>query len=399
MKGDGWPRLRSSARRLRRGLLYVWAAPTTSVGLFAGVLTLASGGSVQRRRGALEFHGGFARWMLERTVVSASAMTLGHVIIGRDPACLDACRDHEQVHVRQVEVLGMFFIPAYVLASVWAASRGGHYYLDNWFEVDARAKSEPELWALLQPPARPGPGRDRPARSSAMPQTRHVEKHFTASDRVRDIVIGMSDGLTVPFALAAGLSGNAAIATSVIVTAGLAEIAAGSIAMGLGGYLAARSDAEHYQSERKREEDEVKRVPNLERNEVAEIFRAYGLSDAHIGPVLDAFEANPKAWVDFMMQYELGLDEPDPKRALGSAGTIAGSYAIGGLIPLAPYMLVANQTTALTCSVVVTLLALTVFGYVKGTFTGAPPLRSAWQTALIGGLAAGAAFLIARVFS
>jgi VIT1/CCC1 family predicted Fe2+/Mn2+ transporter len=232
-----------------------------------------------------------------------------------------------------------------------------------------------------------------------MHQTHHVESHFTASEFVRDMVIGMSDGLTVPFALAAGLSGNVNIPTSIIVTAGLAEIAAGSIAMGLGGFLAARSDAEHYQNERRREEDEVRDVPDVERMEVAELFRAYGLSDHDIEPILNAFEANPESWVDFMMRYELGLEEPDPRRAVTSALTIAGAYVAGGLIPLAPYMAVSRPTQGLAISVVVTLFALFVFGYIKGRYTGTQPLRSALQTTLIGGIAAAAAFLIARIFS
>jgi VIT1/CCC1 family predicted Fe2+/Mn2+ transporter len=226
----------------------------------------------------------------------------------------------------------------------------------------------------------------------------HVERHFTASEFVRDMVIGMSDGLTVPFALAAGLSG-AVSNTGLIVTAGLAEIAAGSIAMGLGGYLAARSDAEHYESEKQREEREVENVPDVEREEVAVLFREYGLSDDEIEPILRAFEANPPAWVDFMMRYELGLEQPNPRRALNSALTIAGAYVAGGLIPLAPYMVVSSTQPALVGSVAITLTALVIFGYIKGRFTGTRPFRSAWQTALIGGIAAAAAFLIARVFS
>ena len=232
-----------------------------------------------------------------------------------------------------------------------------------------------------------------------MHQVAHIEAHFRASEFVRDVVIGMADGLTVPFALAAGLSGNSKILNSVIVTAGLAEIAAGSIAMGLGGFLAARSDAEHYQSERAREEREVKELPDRERAEVAEVFQEYGLDDEHIEPILRAFEANPKAWVDFMMRYELGLEEPNPNRAVSSALTIAGAYIAGGLIPLAPYMILPHPRDSLSWSVGVTITALTLFGYVKGRFTGTRPVRSAAQTALIGGLAAAAAFLIARVFS
>lgn len=231
-----------------------------------------------------------------------------------------------------------------------------------------------------------------------MPRTPHIEKHFTASAVVRDIVIGMSDGLTVPFALAAGLSG-AVSTTAIIVTAGFAEIAAGSIAMGLGGYLAARSDAEHYEGERKREQLEVGQLADVERQEVADIFQTYGLTAEQSAPVVDALRKNPQAWVDFMMRFELGLEKPDPARALTSALTIAGSYMAGGMIPLAPYFLFPLPTDALAASAFVTLIALLVFGYVKGQFTSTPPLRSALQTALVGGLAAAAAFLIARAIS
>ena len=228
-----------------------------------------------------------------------------------------------------------------------------------------------------------------------MPQTPHVEKHFTASETVRDIVIGMSDGLTVPFALAAGLS---AVATSgIVVTAGFAEIAAGSIAMGLGGYLAARSDAEHYTSELARENDEIITKTDFEILETEEIFTSYGLTKNESQPVVKALQKRPKDWVDFMMRFELGLEEPDPKRALTSALTIALSYIGGGLIPLSPYILIPKAGEALPLSVIVTLLALGVFGYIKGRFTGAHPMRAAIQTMLIGGLAAGAAFFIAHL--
>ena len=208
----------------------------------------------------------------------------------------------------------------------------------------------------------------------------------------------MSDGLTVPFALAAGLSG-AVSSTAIVVTAGLAEIAAGSIAMGLGGYLAARSDAEHYASERQREQLEVKEKAEAEKAEVRDIFVSYGLTPEQSEPIVEALSRHPKAWVDFMMRFELGLEEPDPKRALSSAGTIALSYIVGGLIPLSPYILLPVARTALLTSVVVTLLALLIFGYIKGRFTGTNPLRSGLQTALIGGLAAAVAFLIARAIS
>jgi len=231
-----------------------------------------------------------------------------------------------------------------------------------------------------------------------MPATPHVEQHFTAGEVVRDVVIGMSDGLTVPFALAAGLSGAVA-ATSLVVTAGVAEIAAGSIAMGLGGYLAARSDAEHFASERRREEREIVEKTEIEREEVREVFRGYKLPEDAIGPVVVAMEANPKAWVDFMMRFELGLEEPDPKRALTSALTIAGAYIAGGLVPLAPYFFLPDAHRALGLSVVFTLAALLVFGYVKGSFTGAGPVRSALQTALVGALAATAAYTLAKMLS
>ena len=231
-----------------------------------------------------------------------------------------------------------------------------------------------------------------------MPQTPHIERHFTAGETVRDIVIGMSDGLTVPFALAAGLSG-AVSSTTIIITAGLAEIAAGSIAMGLGGYLAARSDAEHYASERLREQQEIKEMTGAEKAEVMDVFTSYGLSEVESTPIVEALSKRPDAWIDFMMRFELGLEKPDPKRALTSALTIAASYVVGGLIPLSPYFFLSPVTTALLFSVIATLVALLLFGYVKGRFTGASPLRSAFQTALIGGLAAAAAFLIARLIS
>lgn len=231
-----------------------------------------------------------------------------------------------------------------------------------------------------------------------MPQTPHVESHFTASEAVRDVVIGMSDGLTVPFALAAGLSG-AVTSSNIVVTAGLAEIAAGSIAMGLGGYLAARSDAEHYASEKAREQLEVREIPECEEKEVQEVLEQYGLSTEESLPIVAALRKRPDAWVDFMMRFELGLEEPDPGRALVSGLTIAGAYIAGGLIPLSPYFFSHRVATALVVSVIVTLLALGLFGYIKGHFTGARPWRGSVQTTLIGGLAAAAAFAIARFIS
>lgn len=150
----------------------------------------------------------------------------------------------------------------------------------------------------------------------------HIEQHFSAGAAVRDIVIGMSDGLTVPFALAAGLTG--AISQSrLILTAGFAEIAAGSIAMGLGGYLAARGDAEHYAHEQAREEAEIVTVPEVEAQEVTDIFRSYGISPEESATVVASFKQRPADWVAFMMRFELGLERPDPDRAWKSALTIA----------------------------------------------------------------------------
>ena len=229
-----------------------------------------------------------------------------------------------------------------------------------------------------------------------MPQTPHIERHFTSSEVVRDLVIGMSDGLTVPFALAAGLSG-AAVGTGVIVTAGVAEIAAGSIAMGLGGYLAARGDAEHYASEVLRERRELVEKPEAEAAELSEIFEGFGLTREEAAPLVRSLQSRPEACVDFMMRFELGLEAPEPRRALLSALTIAGAYIVGGLVPLAPYMLFSRPDQALPVSVAATLLALGAFGYSKARFTGIQPLRGAAQTIVIGGLAAAAAFGIARL--
>ncbi len=228
--------------------------------------------------------------------------------------------------------------------------------------------------------------------------TRHIEKHFTSSDIVRDIVIGMSDGLTVPFALAAGLSG-AVDNNSIIVIAGLAEISAGSIAMGLGGYLAAKSDAEHFESEKKREEQEVKDIPKAEEKEITDIMLQYGVSEIESKPLVEALKRKPNKWVDFMMKFELGLEKPEPKRARNSALTIACSYIAGGIIPLSPYIFISTGGNALIYSVIITLIALGIFGYVKGRFISTTPFRKAVQTVITGGLAAGAAFFIAKLIA
>src|SRR5436190_24056948 len=229
-----------------------------------------------------------------------------------------------------------------------------------------------------------------------MPPTPHIEKHFTSGEVVRDVVIGMADGLTVPFALAAGLSGAVAT-TGIIVTAGLAEIVAGSIAMGLGGYLAGRSDAEHYDSEYKRELYEIDKLLEHEKDEVLEILETYGLTREEDTPIVDSLARRPKDFADFMMRFELGLEKPEPKRALQSGATIGGAYILGGMIPLMPYILMTEAHAALKWSVVITVIALFIFGYVKGQFTGSKPLKSAVQTCLIGSIAAAVAFFVARL--
>ena len=231
-----------------------------------------------------------------------------------------------------------------------------------------------------------------------IPRVRHLEQHFTAGETIRDVVIGMSDGLTVPFALAAGISGAIAV-SHIVVTAGVAELAAGGISMGLGGYLAAQTDAEHYDSEVRREEREVDEMPDAERSEVASIFRTYGLNAAEADKVTAELVKDRKRWIDFMMRFELGLEPPDRRRAPVSALTIGGSYVIGGLIPLVPYMLVPDSTHGLYISSAITAIALAVFGGVKGRLTGVSWLRSAVQTIVIGGAAAAVAFVIARMIA
>ncbi|HEY8031475.1 MAG TPA: VIT1/CCC1 transporter family protein [Methylocella sp.] len=231
-----------------------------------------------------------------------------------------------------------------------------------------------------------------------MPATPHIEKHFSATALVRDVVIGMADGLTVPFALAAGLSG-AVSSTAIIITAGLAEVAAGAIAMGLGGFLAAQTDLEHYHSELRREKLEIKQVPETERAEVRQVLREQGLDPALTNTVTAALTRDPDRWVNFMMRFELGLEKPEADRALKSAFTIAAAYVAGGLIPLAPYFLLDKVSRALPVSIGLTLASLLIFGGVKGQLTGVAPLRSATQTAIVGSLAAAAAFAIARLVS
>jgi VIT1/CCC1 family predicted Fe2+/Mn2+ transporter len=226
----------------------------------------------------------------------------------------------------------------------------------------------------------------------------HHEHHVTSSETIRDIVIGMSDGLTVPFALAAGLSG-AISSSGIVVTAGIAEIVAGSIAMGLGGFLAGRTESDHYQSELKREYDEVERLPEQEKMEVMEVFADFGLSKPLQQQIADEMSKDKKKWVDFMMRYELGLEEPHPNRATKSAITIGLSYIIGGIIPLSPYLIESNSQIALYYSCGVTLICLFVFGYFKSKMTGQPALSGAFKVVIIGALAAAAAFIMAKLIN
>jgi VIT1/CCC1 family predicted Fe2+/Mn2+ transporter len=226
----------------------------------------------------------------------------------------------------------------------------------------------------------------------------HHEHHVSSSETIRDIVIGMSDGLTVPFALAAGLSG-AITSSTLVVTAGIAEIVAGSIAMGLGGFLAGRTEQDHYQSELKREYEEVERVPEQEKLEVREVFAEFGLSETLQVQIADEMAKDKKKWVDFMMRYELGLEEPNPNRASRSAFTIGASYIVGGIIPLSPYILISHAGEALYYSCAVTLICLFIFGYFKSKMTGQPALSGAIKVVIIGTLAAGAAFGMAKLIT
>ncbi|HVZ97191.1 MAG TPA: VIT1/CCC1 transporter family protein [Chitinophagaceae bacterium] len=225
----------------------------------------------------------------------------------------------------------------------------------------------------------------------------HKEEHLQSSDMLRDVVIGMSDGLTVPFALAAGMSG-AVSTTGIIVIAGIAEIAAGGIAMGLGGYLSGKTEQDHYNSESKREYDEVAHKPETEKQEVKEFFRHIGLSEELQQKATEEISKDKKRWVDFMMKFELGLDEPAPKRARNSAMNIGISYIVGGIIPLSPYIFFHDSFRALKVSVIATLLCLFIFGYFKSKITGVPALPGALKVTFIGALAAGAAYAVAFVF-
>lgn len=227
---------------------------------------------------------------------------------------------------------------------------------------------------------------------------RHIETHIRSSKFLQDVVIGMSDGLTVPFALAAGLSG-AVDSNKIILAAGLAEIAAGAVAMGLGGYLATKTAIQHYKSEEAKEFSEIKEVPDVEKQEVAEILEKFGIDEKHLAKVTETICSNPRKWVDFMMRFELGLEKPNPKLIFVTPITIGLSYVFGGLIPILPYILKTDLTEALYDSIMLTVSALLIFGGLKGYFTGTSFLRSSIDTTLVGGLAAAAAFTLGKMLS
>lgn len=224
----------------------------------------------------------------------------------------------------------------------------------------------------------------------------HHEHHNKSSESLRDFVIGMADGLTVPFALVAGLAG-AVDSTTLIITAGVAEIAAGCIAMGLGGYMAAKTGCEHYSSEYKRELYEIEHMRKVEEKETSDILLGFGVPEAHVPMVVEGLMKDPDKWAEFMMRFELGLEKPDPSRIVKSPLIIGGAYAAGGIVPLLPYIVMEHVHDALMVSIAVSTLALFAFGAFKGHFTGQKWLKSAIHTTLIGAAAAGAAFMIARM--
>lgn len=227
---------------------------------------------------------------------------------------------------------------------------------------------------------------------------KHKEEHLYSSAFITDIVIGMSDGLTVPFALAAGLSG-AVQSNGIVITAGIAEIVAGSIAMGLGGYLAGKTEQEHFQSELKREYEEVETIPEKEKDEVKAVFAEYGLNEQTQIIIAEELAKDKNKWVDFMMKYELGLEKPDANRARNSAATIGISYIVGGLIPLTAYFVTHTPLEGLYVSSMLTVICLFIFGYFKSKVTGQPPFKGALKVMMIGIAAAAAAFLVAKAFN
>lgn len=225
----------------------------------------------------------------------------------------------------------------------------------------------------------------------------HTENHLKSSDFITDMVIGMSDGLTVPFALAAGLSG-AVSSNSIVITAGIAEIVAGCIAMGLGGYLAGKTEQEHYQSELKKEYYEVETIPEKELHEIKEIFAEYGIDEYGQTILANQLSKDKTKWVNFMMKFELGLEEPNPNRARNSALTIGLAYFVGGLLPLTAYFITSTPHEGLLISAIITTTCLFVFGYFKSKITGQPPLKGALKVTSIGLIAAAAAYFVAVGF-
>ncbi|MEI6189546.1 MAG: VIT1/CCC1 transporter family protein [Chitinophagia bacterium] len=225
----------------------------------------------------------------------------------------------------------------------------------------------------------------------------HLEEHLQSSDLLTDIVIGMSDGLTVPFALAAGLSGAVQGNVSLIWIAGIAEIAAGSIAMGLGGYLAGKTEQDHYNSELKKEYWELEHKREVEIDEVRRVFIEWGLSAATAEEATMEIIKDDDRWVEFMMKHELGLQKPDPKRAKKSAFNIGTSYIVGGMVPLVPYFFVENAIDGLKVSAIITLICLYIFGFFKSKITGINPWLGGLKVMMIGAVAAGAAFTIAKL--
>ncbi|HUY69758.1 MAG TPA: VIT1/CCC1 transporter family protein [Candidatus Tyrphobacter sp.] len=225
---------------------------------------------------------------------------------------------------------------------------------------------------------------------------KHHEPHSKSNSFIHDVILGMADGITVPFAIAGGLA-LAAASTNLVITGGFVEIVAGSISMGLGGYLAAQNEADHYETERRREETEVEEKPEAEKEEVRDVLSSYGLSAKEGATLAEAMAKRKKSWIDFMMRFELGLEAPNKGMALKSAATIAAAYVVGGVIPLSPYLFISPTSLALRFSIFATLVSLIVFGYLRGKFAMRKPIRGLIQTVIVGSLAAGAAFVLARL--
>ena len=232
----------------------------------------------------------------------------------------------------------------------------------------------------------------------SMMQAADHEHHGAGTQTIRDLVLGMADGLTVPFALAAGVTGAVA-ASGIVLSAGIAEIVAGAISMGLGGYLAARSESAHYAKEYAREVRETEEIPNEEKAEVAQILFGYGVREPVLTRVVHDIASDREQWVQFMMRNELGLEKPDERAAPRSAALVGGGYVLGGIFPLAPYVFVANAHEGLWWSIVFTTIALLVFGAVRARVLATPVVLGALQTWVIGGIAAGAAYGLARLVS